>query len=91
VQGRCGEIQQPGADDAAATPDLGDFGHIDVVLVQVGMAQRRGLCIGLALHLAGVGIFDDVQTLRIGRHDSVFDAVVNHLDEAAGAVGPQCR
>ena len=39
----------------------------------------------------GVGVVQDVQALGVGGHDAVLDAVVNHLHEVPGAVGPQCR
>src|SRR5262249_37304423 len=38
--------------------------------------------------LADVGIPQDAQSLGVGGHDAVFDAVVDHLDEVAGAVRP---
>src|SRR5262249_52598934 len=34
---------------------------------------------------ADVGVLDDVQALGIGGHDAVLHAVVDHLDEVAGA------
>ena len=36
--------------------------------------------------LADVGFVQDVEAFSIGRHDSVFDAVVDHLDEMPGPV-----
>src|SRR5712691_4152460 len=38
-----GQVDQPGPDDRAAPPDLGDLRHVDVVLVELRVAQRRGL------------------------------------------------
>ena len=35
----------------------------------------------------GVGVAQDVEALGIGLHQAVFDAVVHHLDEMAGAAG----
>ena len=80
-----GQVQQPRGDDAAATPDLGDVGQVQIVLVVLGVAQRRGFGIDGALLLAGVGVAKDVQPLRVGGHDAVLDAVVDHLDEVARA------
>ena len=51
------------------------------------MVERCGLGVLLAVHRAGVGVLEHVQALGVGRHDPVLDAVVNHLDEVAGAVG----
>ena len=36
----------------------------------------------------GVGVAQNVETLGIGLHQAVFDAVVDHLDEVSGAAGP---
>src|SRR5438046_2792283 len=38
--------------------------------------------------LADVGAAQDGQALGVGGHEAVLDAVVDHLDEVAGAVGP---
>ena len=54
----------------------------------LGVAQRRGFGIDGPLLLAGVGVMEDVQPLRVGGHDAVLDAVVDHLDEVAGAARP---
>src|SRR5207247_181211 len=50
-------------------------------------AQGRGLGVSLALAQAGVGVPEDAQALGVGGHQAVLDAVMDHLDEAAGAVG----
>ena len=83
---RRGQVEQPGADHAAAAPDLGDLGQVEVVLVVLGLLERRGLGVGLALDLAGVGVLEDVEPLGVGGHDPVLDPVVDHLHEVAGAV-----
>ena len=41
-QGRRLEIEQPGRDHAAAAPELGDVRQIEIVLIVLGIAQRRG-------------------------------------------------
>jgi hypothetical protein len=46
-QGRGGEVEQPGGDDAAAAPDFGDRGNVEVIRVVLGMSQRRGLGVGV--------------------------------------------
>ena len=33
------------------------------------------------------GMLEDIETLRVGGHQGVFDAVVDHLDEVPGTVG----
>ena len=48
-QRRGGQVEQPRADDAAAPPDLGDLGEVEVVLVELGLAQRRRLGVLQAL------------------------------------------
>ncbi len=70
-----GEIEQPGGDDAAAPPDLGDVGDVEVEPVFLG--QRLA-----------VGVLQNVEAFGIGLHQTVLDAVVDHLDEVAGAVRP---
>ncbi len=56
-----GEIQQPGADDAAAPPQLRDLGQVELILVVLGMADRRGLRIGLPGVEPRVGMMQDVE------------------------------
>src|SRR5439155_14877611 len=87
-QRACGEVEQPGGDHAAATPELGDVAHVEVVLILLGMTQRRRLRVDRVLGSAGVGVMQDVQALGVGGHDAVLDAVVNHLHEMAGAGRP---
>src|SRR5215218_2182445 len=86
LQRRRGQVEQPGADYAAAAPDLGDLRQVEVVLVVLGVVERRRLGVGLALDLAGVGVLEDVQALGISGHQPVLDAVVDHLHEVAGPV-----
>src|SRR5579859_5646223 len=35
--------------------------------------------------LADIGVLENIQALGVGRHQSVFDAVVDHFDEMASA------
>ena len=83
-----GQVEQPGGDHAAAPPDFGDIGQRQVVLVVLGIAHRRGLGVQLVGLLADVGVLQDRQAFGIGGHHPVLDAVVDHLDEVAGAVRP---
>ena len=80
------QVQQPRGDHAAAPPDLGHVGQIEVVLVMLRIAQRRRFGVGFALLFADVGGLQNAQALGVGGHDAVLDAVVDHLDEMAGAV-----
>ncbi len=69
------QIEQPGGHDRAAAPDLGDLGRIEGEAVFGGQAFRRG------------GVAQQVEALGEGLHHAVFDAVMDHLDEVAGADG----
>src|SRR5262245_22939521 len=51
------------------------------------VAQRCRFGIDLMFLLANVSGLQDAQTLGVGSHDAVFNAVMNHLDEVAGAIG----
>ena len=86
VQRLRGQVEEPGADDAAAPPDLRHLGRVDLVLVVLGVLERCGLGVHLSLALARIGVLDDVQALGVRGHEPVLDAVVDHLHEVAGAV-----
>src|ERR1700691_334929 len=83
-----GQVDKPGADHRATPPHLGHIAHVDRVLVELGVTQRRGLRVDLLLVLADVGALDDGQALGDRGHHAVLDAVVHHLDEVPGAVRP---
>ena len=51
------------------------------------MLERRGLGVGVARLLTGVGVLKDVQSLADRRHHSVLDPVVDHLHEVARTGG----
>src|SRR5579872_1154039 len=52
----------------------------------VRISQWRCLGIdGSATLLSGISVPQNVQALGVGRHNAVFDPVMNHLDEMAGA------
>src|SRR6266540_3401791 len=50
------------------------------------VTQRRRFRVAGVTLFADVGIAQDAQPLGVGGHDAVFDTVVDHLDEVAGAV-----
>ena len=66
------EIEQPGRDDAAAPPNLGDIRHVQCEALVLGQVAR-------------VLVTQDVEAFGVGLHQSVLDAVVHHLDEVPGA------
>src|SRR6266513_1389338 len=73
-EGLRGEVEEPGRDDGAAPPNLGDVGDVEVV-AQVGVEVLRAR------------VPEDVEPLGVRLHEPVLDAVVDHLDEVAGARG----
>ena len=80
------QVEQPGRDHAAAAPQLGDVAKVEVVLVVLGVPQRRRLGIDGARSPSNVGGAQHAQPFGVGGHDAVLDPVVHHLDEMAGAV-----
>ena len=74
-QGLRGKVEQPRGNYAAAPPDLGDVGEIQIETV---FSRQCGAA------LAG----EHVEAFGIGLHQSIFDAVMNHFDEVAGADRP---
>src|SRR6202035_3908169 len=56
----------------AAPPNLGNIRHI----------QREALILGQILRVL---VTQDVEALGVGLHQSILDAVMNHLDEVPGA------
>src|SRR4026207_2088319 len=62
--------------------------RVELVLLVLAVAERRGLRVDNASPLADVGRVEDRQPLGVGRHHAVLDAVVHHLDEVAGATRP---
>src|SRR3954452_14691527 len=82
------KVEQPRGDYAAAPPDLADRGHVEVVAVVLGVAQRSGLGVAGLVGRSHVRVAQDVQALRVRRHEPVLDAVVHHLHEVPGATRP---
>ena len=60
--------------------------QVQVVLVVLGIAQRRRLGVDLLRAACRCWHAEDIEALGIGGHQAVFDAVVDHLDEMPGAV-----
>src|SRR3546814_17134953 len=71
-QRRGREVEQPGRDHAAAPPYFGDIGKVDVEALSFRQLVRRPA-------------LEHVEPFSIGLHQTVFDAVVDHLDEMARA------
>src|SRR5581483_2805325 len=81
-----GKVQQPGGDHAAAPPDFGDVRQIELELIVLRVTQGRRLGVSLALSSAGISRFQNTHALRIGGHDAVFNAVVDHFDEVTSPI-----
>src|SRR5882757_2744601 len=86
-QGNGREIEQPGCDNAAAPPDFGYVGEIEIVLVVFGITQRRGFGIGFMMLLADIGMLKDIEAFCVSGHQPIFDSVVYHFHEMSGARG----
>ncbi len=56
------------------------------IFVVIGFAQRRSLSVHLLMAQTDIGILDDVEAFGERRHHAVLDAVMDHLDEVAGAI-----
>src|SRR5262249_18853342 len=74
-QRACGQVEQPRTDHAAAPPYFSDVGEVQI--------EARVLGQSLA-----VSVLQNIETFGKGLHQSVFDAVMDHLDEMAGAARP---
>ena len=66
-------------------PDLRDGGDVEVEAIIFRISKRSRLRVGRLPVVAGICRLQHVHPLGVGGHDAVFDAVVNHLDEVAGA------
>ena len=82
------QVEQPGRDDAAAPPDLGDRGDVDVVHVELRIARAAPSRRRRRAAACRRCVLEDVQPLGVRRHQPVLDAVVHHLHEVPGAVRP---
>src|SRR6266404_2830923 len=82
-----GQIEQPRCDHAAAAPYFRNVGKIEIVLIVFRIAQWCGFRIGFTVRFPRVSVLENVQTLGVSGHQAVFDAVVDHFDEVAGAGG----
>ena len=50
------------------------------------VAQGGGFRVNFAPLLADTGMLENIQPFRVGGHQRIFDAIVHHLDEVAGAI-----
>src|SRR4029077_19136845 len=64
-----------------------DVFQVEVVLIMLRVAQRGGFGVDGVVLLADVGGPNDAESFGVGGHDAVLDAIVNHLDEVAAAIG----
>ena len=85
LQRRCGQVEEPRLDDAAAPPHLADRRHVERVGVELGVVERRGLGVLVALPQPRIGAVEDVEPLGERGHHPVLDPVVHHLHEVPGA------
>src|SRR2546428_1970377 len=69
------EVEEPGADDGAAAPQLRDVRDVEVVPQLLRQYLRAR-------------VLEDVEPLRVRLHQTVLDPVVDHLAEVAGTRGP---
>ena len=69
-------------------PHFGDVTDVEVVLVELGVVQGRRFRVDLVWSLTNVRAAQDSQSLGIGGHHAIFDAVVHHLHEVPGSRGP---
>src|SRR5579875_135003 len=67
-----GEVEQPGTDDAATAPELGNIGDVEFEAFVFG-------------EVFGILVDHEVEAFGVGLHDAILDAVVDHFDEVAGA------
>src|SRR5262249_52354976 len=58
-----------------------------LVLEVLRVAQRRSFRIRLTRLRTGIGVLENVESLSVGGHDAVFNAVVDHLHEMPGPDG----
>src|SRR5947209_17587154 len=87
-QGSGRQIEEPGTDDAAATPEFGDIAKVEIVLIVLWIAYGCCLSIDLLLMLTDVRVPQDIKPFGIGRHDTVLDTVVHHFDEVTSTMWP---
>src|SRR5262249_24912206 len=80
------QVEQPGCHDAAAAPYFSDVAQVEVILVVLGITEGSRFGIHLMAAPAHAGAAQNSQSFGVSCHESVLDAVVDHLDEVAGPV-----
>ena len=79
------EIEKPRADNTSSPPHFGHIRQGEVVLKMLRMPNWSGLGIHRRCAFTGICMREDVESLRVHSHESVFDAVVNHFGEVTRA------
>src|SRR5258708_1872241 len=80
-----GQIEQPTGHDAASPPHFRHIGERKVVPIILRIAEGRCLCIDFASSASSISVLQDVESLSIGGHQGVLDAVVHHFHEVPGS------
>src|SRR6185369_7017611 len=75
------QIEQPRGDHTSAPPNFRDVREVEIVLEMFRILEWRRLRIRCSLVLTDIRTMKHVQSFRVRGHQSVFDAVVNHLHE----------
>src|SRR5260370_38957360 len=81
-----GEIQQPRPNHAATTPQLCHIGEVEIILVVLRAAERRGLSIDGSLLFADVGMKQHLQALAVASHHGGLKPRADPLDEVTSTV-----
>src|SRR5437016_3054703 len=75
-----GKVQEPGADDTATPPQLSDLCNVEIVHIVLWVAQGCRFSINFLLVYANISVTQDIQSLSIRRHDTVFNTIMHHFD-----------
>src|SRR5262249_15429281 len=84
-QRRGGEIQQPRRHDAASAPELSDVADIEIELIMRWITKRSCFRVDRVVVFTNVSATKNSEAFGVSSHQAVFYAVVDHLDEVAGA------
>src|SRR6185369_8140627 len=81
------QIQQPRRDDTPAPPNLSNVCDVEIVLEMFGAAKRSRLCVRGSLNVTNVRMMQHVQPFGVRSHQTILDAVVNHLHKVPRSGG----